>query len=145
MRRVELILGVGTALAAIGAIVATIFVPLATTGHSVDGGAPVIHYLYARDHGLVPMLAVIVFIAALAACVLLGAYYQYPTRIDVRPCHHVGRRACLRRAHTRKPVAGFVRCVPRCAGAGMRAVRVDSHPAAYSSRGATPPRLTVGF
>ncbi|HEU4783810.1 MAG TPA: hypothetical protein VFS83_10765 [Ktedonobacterales bacterium] len=76
MRRVELLLGIGTALAAVAAIIATIFAPIATTGLSVDGAAPVTHDIYARDHGLVSMLVVIVSIAALAACVLLGAYYH---------------------------------------------------------------------
>jgi hypothetical protein len=76
MRRIELLFGIGTALAAIVAILVTIFAPIATTGLGVDGAAPVTHAIYARDHGLVSMLAVIVFIAALAACVLLGAYHH---------------------------------------------------------------------
>lgn len=69
-------MGLGTVLAAIAAIIATIFAPIATTGLSIDGAAPVIHYIYARDHGLAAMLAVIVSVAALATCVLLGAYYH---------------------------------------------------------------------
>lgn len=76
MRRVELLFGIGTALSAIVAILVTIFVPIATTGLSVDGAAPVVRHIYARDFGLIPMLVVIVSIAALAACVLLGAYYH---------------------------------------------------------------------
>lgn len=76
MRRVELLLGIGTALAAVAAIIATIFAPIATTGLSIDGAAPAIRQVYARDHGLIPMVGVLVFIALLAACVLLGAYYH---------------------------------------------------------------------
>ena len=76
IRRIELILGLVTVLAAIAAILATIFAPIATTGLSIDGAAPVVRHVYARDFGLIPMLAVIVFIAALAACVSLGAYYH---------------------------------------------------------------------
>jgi len=76
MRRVELLLGIGTALAAVAAIMATIFAPIATTGLSVDGAVPIVRHVYARDFGLIPMLVVIVSIAALAACVLLGAYYH---------------------------------------------------------------------
>lgn len=74
MRSIELLLGIGTALAALVAILATIYAPIATTGLSVEGAAPVTHAIYARDHGLVPMLAVMIFIAALAICVLVGAY-----------------------------------------------------------------------
>lgn len=76
MRRIELLLGIGTALAAVGAIIATVFAPIAATGLSIDGAASTIRHIYARDFGLIPMLAVIVSIAALAACVLLGAYYH---------------------------------------------------------------------
>jgi len=76
MRRVELLLGIGTAIAAVCAIIATIFAPIATSGLSVDGAAPITHAIYARDFGLLSMLVVIVSIAALAACVVLGAYYH---------------------------------------------------------------------
>jgi hypothetical protein len=76
MRRVELLLGIGTALAAVAAIMATIFAPIATTGLSIDGAVSTIRHVYARDAGLVPVLVVIMSIAALAACVLLGAYYH---------------------------------------------------------------------
>lgn len=76
MRRVELLLGIGTALAAVAAIMATIFAPIATTGLSIDGAVSTIRHVYARDAGLVPMLVVIISIAALAACVVLGAYYH---------------------------------------------------------------------
>jgi hypothetical protein len=76
MRRVEILFGIGTAVVAIGAIIATIFAPIASAGISIDGATPIIRHVYARDLGLIPMLAVIVFIAALAVCVLLGAYYH---------------------------------------------------------------------
>lgn len=76
MRRIELLLGIGTALAAIAAIVATIWLPTATTTLSVEGQAPVVQHIYARDHGLVPMLVVIALIALLGAGVLLGAYFH---------------------------------------------------------------------
>src|SRR5689334_15864594 len=76
LRRVEFLLGIGTALAALVAILATIFAPIAATGLSVDGATPIIRHVYARDSGLIPMLAVIVSIAALAACVLVGAYFH---------------------------------------------------------------------
>jgi hypothetical protein len=74
VRRIELLLGVGTVLAAAAAIVATIFVPIATMSLSVGDDAPIIRHVYARDNGLVPMLAVTAITAVLAVCVLLGAY-----------------------------------------------------------------------
>jgi hypothetical protein len=76
MRRIELLLGVGTALAAIAAIFATIWLPTATTSLSVEGRAPVVHHIYARDNGLVPMLVIIALIAALGTGVLPGAYFH---------------------------------------------------------------------
>lgn len=76
IRRIELLMGLVTVLAAIAAIIATIFAPIATTGLSVDGATPLVRHVYARASGLIPMLVVIVSIAALAACVLLGAYYH---------------------------------------------------------------------
>jgi hypothetical protein len=76
IRRIELFMGLVTVLAAIAAIIATIVSPIATTGRSVDGAAPIIRHVYVRDSGLIPMLAVIVSIVVLATCVLLGAYYH---------------------------------------------------------------------
>lgn len=74
VRRIELLLGVGTALAAIAAMMATIFMPVATTGLIVAGRAPIIQSVYARDYGVVRMIVVMALIALLGALVLLGAF-----------------------------------------------------------------------
>ncbi|MFI5273032.1 MAG: hypothetical protein ACHQ4H_08385 [Ktedonobacterales bacterium] len=57
-------------------MVATLFLPTGITGLSVDGGASIIHHTYARDHGVIRMVMIVVLIALLASCVLLGAYYH---------------------------------------------------------------------
>lgn len=74
IRRVELAMGVAVAVAAVAAIVMTIFRPVATTGMIIGNQAPISHYVYARDAGLVPMVGVITLIALLAAFVAVGAY-----------------------------------------------------------------------
>jgi hypothetical protein len=74
LRRIELALGLAVALAAVAAIIMTIFRPVATTGLTVGGQPTITRSVYARDAGLVPMLGVIALIALLGACVTVGAY-----------------------------------------------------------------------
>ena len=95
-------MGLGTVLAAIAAIIATIVSPIATTGLSVDGAAPINRHVYARDSGLIPMLVVIVSIVVLATCVLLGAYY------------HARRGSTLGRAMTAAALAYIVLAATAC-------------------------------
>jgi hypothetical protein len=74
VRRIELLLGALTAIAAVAAIVATIFVPVAKMGLEVGDRAPIIQPIYARDFGVARLVVVMALIALLGALVLLGAY-----------------------------------------------------------------------
>lgn len=74
IRRIEWFAAIATAVATVYAVVAIIFLPVATTGLYVRGQAPVIMSVYARDSGLGRMAITCAFVAVFGVSVVAGAW-----------------------------------------------------------------------